>query len=46
MSTRYVKNEFWIEKPRYRMPTGLYIARLAILFTIICTVATVVMLFG
>ena len=31
---------------RQRMPAGMLVVRLAILFTLVCTVATVVMMLG
>ena len=46
MTTRYLKNELPIEKSRHRMPAGLFVTRLAVLFALICVVATAVMLLG
>lgn len=46
MTTRNLKAEFVMGKSRHIVPTGVIAARLAILFTIVCTVATLVMLAG
>jgi hypothetical protein len=44
MTTRNLKANFVMEKSRHGIATGVLAARMAILFTIVCTVATLVML--
>jgi len=46
VNTRYIKDEFLEVKPRYRQPTGVLVTRLATLFAMIVTIATLVMLIG
>ena len=44
MTAHYLKSVILTGKSRHRESAGVHVARLAILFTIICSVATVVML--
>jgi hypothetical protein len=46
MTTHSLKSNILVDKAPHRMPTGVLVVRLAVLFTIICTVATAVMLLG
>ena len=46
MTTHSLKSNILLDKARQRMPAGVLVVRLAVLFTVICTVATVVMLLG
>jgi hypothetical protein len=46
MMTRNFKYDVLAERPRHGESNGILIARMAILFAITCTVATLVMLAG
>lgn len=46
MTTHYVKDDIMDVKTRYRQPRGVLVVRLATLFAMVCTIATLVMLIG